>query len=117
MRWLQHARLFHFIDWLLQLSDDLSTWFWQELESWEEQQRMPYVTSVERIGIEKGQTTIVLHQLQRKLGDVPEAMQNRILALSSDAIFDLSTALFDFTTRDDVIRWLDAHAPSAADDQ
>lgn len=114
-------RLFHFIDWLLQLPDDLSTWFWQELESWEEQQRMPYVTSVERIGIEKGiakgQTAIVLHQLHRKLGDVPEAMQNRILALSSDAILDLSTALFDFTTLDDVTRWLDTYARSAEDDQ
>ena len=46
--------LFHFIDWLLRLPDELEQQFWQEMEQWEEVRRMRYVTSVERIGIQKG---------------------------------------------------------------
>lgn len=46
--------LFRFIDWLLVLPADLDTLFWAELSEFEENQGMPYVTSVERIGIEKG---------------------------------------------------------------
>ncbi len=46
--------LFYFIDWLLRLPDKLEQQFWQEMEQWEEVRRMRYVTSVERIGIQKG---------------------------------------------------------------
>ena len=31
--------LFHFIDWLLRLPDDLEQQFWQEMEQWEEGRR------------------------------------------------------------------------------
>ncbi|MDJ0616658.1 MAG: cytosolic protein [Calothrix sp. MO_192.B10] len=46
--------LFKFIDWMMTLPSDLAWEFWQEYSSFEESRRMQYVTSVERIGIEKG---------------------------------------------------------------
>jgi hypothetical protein len=46
--------LFRFIDWLMSLPKELERAFWQELREYEEEKRMEYVTSVERIGIEKG---------------------------------------------------------------
>ncbi len=46
--------LFRFIDWMLTLPTDLAQEFWQEYSSFEESKQMQYVTSVERIGIEKG---------------------------------------------------------------
>ncbi len=46
--------LFRFIDWMLILPKDLDKQFWEELHQIEEEKQMPYVTSVERIGIEKG---------------------------------------------------------------
>ncbi|MGB6301877.1 MAG: cytosolic protein [Rivularia sp. (in: cyanobacteria)] len=46
--------LFRFIDWMMTLPADLAKEFWQEYSSFEESKRMQYVTSVERIGIEKG---------------------------------------------------------------
>ena len=46
--------LFRFIDWMLTLPADLAKEFWQEYSDFEESKRMKYVTSVERIGIEKG---------------------------------------------------------------
>ena len=46
--------LFKFIDWMMTLPTDLAREFWQEYSSFEESKHMQYVTSVERIGIEKG---------------------------------------------------------------
>ncbi|MFP4438541.1 MAG: cytosolic protein [Chloroflexaceae bacterium] len=46
--------LFHFIDWLLRLPEELEQQFWQEIEAWEEAQKMPYISSVEQRGIQKG---------------------------------------------------------------
>ena len=47
-------QLFSFIDWVMSLPEELSKQFWDNLISYEEEYKMPYVTSVERIGIEKG---------------------------------------------------------------
>jgi hypothetical protein len=46
--------LFRFIDWLLVLPAALEQEFWDELHQFEEEKRMPYVTSVERLGMQKG---------------------------------------------------------------
>ncbi|MEM1392887.1 MAG: cytosolic protein [Cyanobacteria bacterium P01_H01_bin.150] len=46
--------LFRFIDWMMTLPNDLAKEFWREYSDFEESKRMQYVTSVERIGIEKG---------------------------------------------------------------
>ncbi len=48
------VNFFWFIDWLMSLPKDLEREFWQELQQLEESMRMRYITSVERIGIEKG---------------------------------------------------------------
>lgn len=46
--------LFQFIDWIMSLPQELDREFWQEVIQLEGERRMPYITSVERIGIEKG---------------------------------------------------------------
>jgi hypothetical protein len=46
--------LFQFIDWMLTLPSALENEFWQEFRDFEEARSMRYVTSVERIGIQKG---------------------------------------------------------------
>ncbi len=46
--------LFRFIDWLMDLPKELAE-FWRELSQLEEEKKMPYVTSVEKIGFEKGE--------------------------------------------------------------
>ncbi|MBK7002394.1 MAG: cytosolic protein [Rhodoferax sp.] len=46
--------LFFVIDWMMHLPDFLSRQLWQNVETMEQEQRMAYVSSVERIGIEKG---------------------------------------------------------------
>ena len=46
--------LFRFIDWVMSLPLKLEQEFWQEVSQYEEERRMSYITSVERIGIQKG---------------------------------------------------------------
>ena len=59
--------LFRFIDWLLELPEALEERLWNEVKVYEEGEKMPYVTSVERIGIRKG------HQKGRQEGRRQEA--------------------------------------------
>jgi hypothetical protein len=47
-------QLFRVIDWLLDLPEELQQGFEEDLFNWEEEKRMPYITSVERSGIKKG---------------------------------------------------------------
>jgi len=46
--------LFRFIDWLLALPAKQETLFWREIQEYEEERKMPYVTSVERMGLARG---------------------------------------------------------------
>ena len=46
--------LFRFIDWMLRLPEELEEQLWSEIQTFETVEHMPYVTSVERIGIRKG---------------------------------------------------------------
>ena len=63
--------LFRFIDWILELPEDLKRSFRDELEAYEREQQMPYVTSIERMGIEQGKEqerqAIALNMLQENI--------------------------------------------------
>lgn len=71
------------------------------------------VTSFEEIGRAEGQReerrAIVLRQLNRKLGSLPDALQVQITALAPDALLELSEALLDFANQGDLAAWLDEH--------
>ncbi|MBF0179106.1 MAG: hypothetical protein HQM03_03655 [Magnetococcales bacterium] len=68
--------LFRFIDWVLHLPAVLEERFWKTLCHYEEDRKMRYVTSVERIGMRKGErigrlegkTEMLLKQLQVRFG-------------------------------------------------
>jgi hypothetical protein len=46
--------LYRFIDWLLVLPEEINRRFHEEIIRYEEEKRMPYITTAERIGMEKG---------------------------------------------------------------
>ena len=46
--------LYKFIDWLVSLPKELNEEFHKEIIRYEEEKKMPYITTAERIGIEKG---------------------------------------------------------------
>jgi len=46
--------LFGFIDWMMSLPKEIEDEIWQEIREYEEVEQMTYITSVERIGFERG---------------------------------------------------------------
>ncbi|WP_139294426.1 DUF4351 domain-containing protein, partial [Microcystis aeruginosa] len=60
-------------------------------------------------GIERGierEKTLILRQLKRKLGEINSSLETKIMELSIDDVEVLGEALFDFSTVEDLINWL-----------
>lgn len=104
--------------------------FWQELKIYEEERKMPYITSVEQIGYDRGQVigydrgveaeaersrerlleaqrSLLIRQLARKIGSMPVNTIDRINTLPIAQLESLGEALFDFESIEDLTIWLD----------
>jgi predicted transposase YdaD len=95
------------------LPEDLEAEFWQEFKEFEQERTMSYITTGERIGYkrgkEEGEQNIVIRQLQRRVGELPQEVIEKIQTLSLEQIENLSEALLDFTAIDDLLNWLQAN--------
>ena len=123
--------LFRFIDWMLRLPEGLEEQLWSEIQTYETVQHMPYVTSVERIGIRKGiqqgiqqgieqgiqqglhhQRLLLLRQIRKRFG--PEAANQSGPLLeridNPQTLEDRAEALLD---RPDAAAWLEALTQAA----
>ncbi|EIC23755.1 RpnC/YadD family protein [Thiorhodovibrio frisius] len=95
--------LFRLIDWMIRLPAGLEADFRQTLYAYEEQQRMPYVTTVEQAGIDKGlqqgEALILLAQLQEKFGpDSVDAYRERITAAEPEQLLQWSKRILSAET-------------------
>ena len=86
--------LFDFIDWILQLSEEEEKVIWEEIKELEEVKGMPYITSVERIGMEQGLQRglqqglqqglleegreMVLEALDERFGEIPNEVTKAV---------------------------------------
>ena len=82
--------LFRFIDWVLVLPEPLEDRLWAEMQQFEEEKRMRYVSSFERIftrrgmekgmekGIGKGQARLLKLQMQQRFGPLPVEAEARL---------------------------------------
>ena len=104
------VNLFRFIDWMMVLPKGLDRSFWTELKTYEEARKVPYITSVERIGFERGQQETGKLLIQRllvgKFGSLPEHLSTAVEGLSIEAIESLVVAQLDFSSIDDLEKWL-----------
>lgn len=113
--------LFKFIDWVMILPEGVKQSFWLELKAFEEERKVPYITSVEEIGFERGLQqgrqegqqeegrSLILLQLEQKVGILPSSLHDRILQLSLTQLEALAIALLKFSTLADLKAWLEAH--------
>ncbi|HUY32746.1 MAG TPA: hypothetical protein VMV69_08185 [Pirellulales bacterium] len=46
-------RIFAFVDWIMDLPEPLERLFWEEINAYQKEKRMPFVTIAERVGMEK----------------------------------------------------------------
>jgi len=95
---LNVLELFRFLDWVLVLPEAAEDRLWAELQQYEEQQVMRYVTSVERIGIKKGiqqglqqglqqgEIRILRRQLTRRFGELPAWVETRLQDASPEQL-------------------------------
>ncbi|MCE7982899.1 MAG: DUF4351 domain-containing protein [Caldilinea sp. CFX5] len=90
--------LFHFIDWIMWLPPAAEQELWQEMAQLEVEKKMPYITSVERIGIQKGRSegalVLLLNVLTHRFGEVPEAVQTQLRSLSMEQLNALVNLAF-----------------------
>ena len=73
---------------------------------------MQITTSWERKGRLEGQReeriSIILRQLNRKVGQLPENITTQIKSLESSQLEALTEELLDFNTLDDLLQWLNS---------
>jgi hypothetical protein len=108
--------LYRFIDWLIILPEPLEREFWQELQTYEEERKVTYVTNAERFGFERGiqeglanERSLILRLLTRRIGPIAPPLETQIRSLSLTQLEDLGEALLDFTQLSDLENWLQSH--------
>ena len=80
--------LFRFIDWILELPESLKQAFRDELEQYEQERQMPYVTSIEQMGIERERQKIALKMLHE---NIPLEIIARITELTIEQLQQLQS--------------------------
>ena len=115
---------FRVLDWMLRLPEDLDLGFREELMAFEEETQMPYVTSVERIGIQKGlqqgleqgrqegrqegrkegEAAILFRQITLKFGPPSEEVRARIEAADTDTLLEWSARILTAEHVQDIFR-------------
>jgi hypothetical protein len=106
--------LYNLIDWVMTLTKDLEREFQEELSKYEEEKKMPYITSIERAGQLKGQLKgqlleaqkLVKRQLKRRVGEIDKSLIKQIEALTIEELEELGEALLDFSNVTDLEQWL-----------
>lgn len=99
-------QLFRLIDWLIKLPDELEETFWEEVEK-EEEQGMPYVTSVERIGEKRGMLALIVKRMKRKFGEIEPELEQQLEKLSTEQLDTLDDVIADFSAVAQVKDWLE----------
>jgi flagellar biosynthesis/type III secretory pathway protein FliH len=122
--------LFSVIDWVLKLPEPQTLDFWQQLQEIEEEKRMRYITSVERIGmkqghekglqqglqqgkqdgIQQGQAEMVLRLLNRRFGAVSPRLAERVRAVPSQRMPDLLDVALTASVLEEVATTVEALA-------
>jgi Domain of unknown function (DUF4351) len=106
--------LYRFIDWVMILPEAIEREFWQELQVFEEERKVTYVTNAERFGFERGieqgmtqeARSLILRQLTRRIGVLAPNTETKITTLSISQLESLGEALLDFSTAADLDEWL-----------
>jgi Domain of unknown function (DUF4351) len=99
-----------FIDTYLRLNAEEQEIFKAEIatfESVQQEEVMEIVTSWMEEGIQRGELTVIMRLLNRRIGTVEPELQERIRHLPLNQLEDLAEALLDFSNAADLVTWLD----------
>jgi len=107
-------QLFRLIDWLMELPRTLGKRFLEDVHNYQEERKMPFLTTPERFAIEKGMLLVLERQLRKKFGDEGANLLPEIDALGdADKFCTLSETVASATTLDEVRRaWAELTKPT-----
>lgn len=88
----------------------------QIVTSWMEQGIAEGITQGIAQGVTQGERSLILRQLTRRLGDIPEELRSRIAELPLEQLDILGEALLDFRGMDDLTNWLRDNASTQTPD-
>ncbi|HRQ56863.1 MAG TPA: hypothetical protein PLN31_05545 [Azoarcus taiwanensis] len=115
---------FGVLDWMMRLPKELEAKLWQDIEQIEGERKVKYVTSVERLiiererqlgieegiqkGIEKGRAEgsvgVLRRLLMARFGRLPEAVVGRLGRATAEQVEQWAERVIDAETLDDVFR-------------
>jgi hypothetical protein len=109
----QQAReIIRLTDWMMHLRVDLEARFQRELNAFEEERNMPYVTSFERLAEVRGAANGYLNQLTAICGVIPKQSEEQVRELNIERLNQLGKDLLQFKSLADLEAWLERHAGS-----
>jgi hypothetical protein len=96
--------LYRLVDWLMRLPEDLNKQFTQKLIEYEEEKKMPYISSAERYGREKGRQAIIQRLLTKRFGSIVLASeyQERLEKSTSEQLDSWAEKLLDAESIEEV---------------
>ena len=97
-------QLFSFIDWVMDLPEELEEQLGREIQEIETEQGMQYVTSIERRALKQGEARLLRRQLIRRHGDLPTEVTQRLEKASTGEIERWADKILTAKTLDDVFK-------------
>ncbi|MBE9551800.1 MAG: DUF4351 domain-containing protein [Proteobacteria bacterium] len=111
--------LFEFIDWIMALPKELEQGLWQEIHKMEEEKMMEYVSSVEKIGIQKGMQKgmrqgihegalkLLARQIARRFQVSFDSVQPIFAGMSTEQLEELGERFIEAQNLDQIRKWAD----------
>jgi len=112
--------LFQVLDWMMRLPESLTRELWQNIDVLEEKEKMRYVSSIERLGIEKGvqqgrqegrlegrlegESRLLARLLTRRFGTLPVAVAEKLAKATEAELEAWSDAVLTAETLDAVFK-------------
>ncbi|HET8702015.1 MAG TPA: DUF4351 domain-containing protein, partial [Nitrococcus sp.] len=101
-------QLLRIIDWLMALPPHLEQSLQQHLAIFEEEKKMQYVTSFERLaqkkGMQQGQAGLLIRQLMHRFGPLPDEVSQRLENANPDEMETWADRILDAKTLAEVFR-------------
>jgi hypothetical protein len=92
---------------MMQLPEPLELKLLEQVETLERNNKMPYVTSVERIGIKKGvqegAAGLLLQLIEQRFGSLDESTRAHITQAEPEQLSEWSGRLFDAPSLNDIL--------------
>lgn len=98
----QIISLFRFIDWVLHLPEELDNRLNAKIVAFEEDQKMPYISSIERLGEKKGEANMLMRLLQRRFGTIPDWASEKIAKAEQPSLEEWGLRFVDAQSLDEI---------------